>query len=170
MIIHSLDHVHIWIWISISNFLHFPNVALIWTDADKCVAVCLGCIPSTQLFEIFSWGEFTFSCRKVAYCSYVLVFSKNPTLHVYWFCNVCTPYMFIPTSIEFPLHTLDSGIDVPPWIRSPPPKNFNFVFNWGGMKPWRSPNKGVRPSPFMLAWVTNVSTSPDLYIEFSTEY
>ena len=22
----------------------------------------------------------------------------------------------------------------------------------------------------MLAWVTNVSTSPDLYIEFSTEY
>ena len=38
------------------------------------------------------------------------------------------------------------------------------------IKPRRSPNKGVRPSPFMLAWVTNVSTSPALYIEFSTEY
>ena len=23
-----------------------------------------------------------------------------------------------------------------------------FVFNWGGMKPRRSPNKGVRPNPF----------------------
>ena len=48
-----------------------------------------------------------------------------------------------------------------------------FVFSWGGMKPRRSPNKTVRPNPFsilMLAWVTNVSTSPDLYIEFSTEY
>ena len=38
------------------------------------------------------------------------------------------------------------------------------------LKPRRSPSEGVRPSPFMLAWVTNVSTSPDLYIEFSTEY
>ena len=47
---------------------------------------------------------------------------------------------------------------------------FCFVFNWGGIKPRRSPNKGVRPSTFMLAWVSNVSTSPDLYIEFSTEY
>ena len=45
-----------------------------------------------------------------------------------------------------------------------------FVFNWGGIKPRRSPSEGVRPSPFMLAWVTNVSTSPDLYIEFSTGY
>ena len=26
-----------------------------------------------------------------------------------------------------------------------------FVFNWAGIKPWRSPNRGVRPSPFMLA-------------------
>ena len=25
-------------------------------------------------------------------------------------------------------------------------------------------------TPLVLAWVTNVSTSPDLYIEFSTEY
>ena len=37
-------------------------------------------------------------------CSYVLVFPKNPILHVYcnlnvyWFCNFCTPSMFIPTS------------------------------------------------------------------------
>ena len=27
---------------------------LIWADADKCVAVCLDCIPSTQTVEIFS--------------------------------------------------------------------------------------------------------------------
>ena len=26
--------------------------------------------------------------------------------------------------------------------------------------------KGVRPNLFMLAWVTNVLTSPNLYIEF----
>ena len=47
---------------------------------------------------------------------------------------------------------------------------FCFVFNWGGIKPRRSPSEWVRPSPFMLAWVTNVSTSPNLYIEFSTGY
>ena len=46
---------------------------------------------------------------------------------------------------------------------------FVFVFNRGGIKPQWSPNKKVRPSPFMLAWVTNVSTRPDLYIEFSTD-
>ena len=33
---------------------------------------------------------------------------------------------------------------------------------------WRTPDKEVWPNPFMLAWVTNVSTSPDLNIEFST--
>ena len=32
----------------------------------------------------------------------------------------------------------------------------------------RTPDKEVWPNPFMLAWVTNVSTSPDLNIEFST--
>ena len=42
-----------------------------------------------------------------------------------------------------------------------------FVFNQGGIKPRLSPKKGVKPRPFLLAWVTNVSTSPDLYIEFS---
>ena len=31
-----------------------------------------------------------------------------------------------------------------------------------------SPNKGVRPNPFMLARVTNVLTSSNLNIEFST--
>ena len=35
-----------------------------------------------------------------------------------------------------------------------------FVFNWGGMKPRWSLNKGIRPNPFI--WVTDVSTSPDL--------
>ena len=44
-----------------------------------------------------------------------------------------------------------------------------FVFNWGGIKPRRTPDKEVRLNPFMLAWVTNMSTSPNLYIEFSTE-
>ena len=44
------------------------------------------------------------------------------------------------------------------------------LFNWGGIKPRRTPDKEVRPNPLVLAWVTNVSTSPDLYIEFSTEY
>ena len=44
-----------------------------------------------------------------------------------------------------------------------------FVFNRGGMYPPRAPDKGVRPNPFVLAWVTNVSTSPDLIIEFSTD-
>ena len=44
-----------------------------------------------------------------------------------------------------------------------------FGFNWEGIKLQRSPNKGVRPSPFMLVWVTNMSTSPNLYIEFSTD-
>ena len=33
---------------------------------------------------------------------------------------------------------------------------------------WRTPDKEVRPNSLVLAWVTNVSTSPDLYIEFST--
>ena len=37
-----------------------------------------------------------------------------------------------------------------------------FVFTWGGIKTWRSPSKGARPSPFMLAWVTNLSTSSEL--------
>jgi hypothetical protein len=32
----------------------------------------------------------------------------------------------------------------------------------------RTPDKEVWPNPFMLAWETNVSTSPDLNIEFST--
>jgi hypothetical protein len=30
-------------------------------------------------------------------------------------------------------------------------------------------DKEVRPNPLVLAWVTNVATSPDLYIESSTE-
>ena len=41
-----------------------------------------------------------------AYCIYVLVFfPKNPTLHVYfnlnvyWFCNICTPFTIIRTSL-----------------------------------------------------------------------
>ena len=46
---------------------------------------------------------------------------------------------------------------------------FVFVFNRGGILPHRAPDKGVRPNPFMLAWVTKVSTSPDLNIEFSTD-
>ena len=46
--------------------------------------------------------------------------------------------------------------------------NVLFVFNWGGIKPWWTPDKEVRPDPLVLAWVTNVSTSPDLNIEFST--
>ena len=33
----------------------------------------------------------------------------------------------------------------------------------------RTPDKEVRPNPLVLAWVTNVWTSPDLYIEFSTD-
>ena len=33
----------------------------------------------------------------LVYCIYVLV-PKNPILHVYWFCNFCTPSTFIPTS------------------------------------------------------------------------
>ena len=44
-----------------------------------------------------------------------------------------------------------------------------FVFNRGGIYPRRSPDKGVRPNHSLLVWVTNVSTSPDLYIEFSTD-
>ena len=35
-----------------------------------------------------------------------------------------------------------------------------FVFNWEGIKPWRAPDKEARPNPFILAWVTNVLTSP----------
>ena len=34
----------------------------------------------------------------------------------------------------------------------------------GGQESTGSPDKGVRPNPSMLAWVTNVSTSPNLYI------
>ena len=37
------------------------------------------------------------------------------------------------------------------------------------MKPRQSPSKGVRPNPISDIMVNyNVSTSPDLYIEFST--
>ena len=44
-----------------------------------------------------------------------------------------------------------------------------FVFNWGGIKPQRTPDKEVWPNPIIvLAWVANVSTSPKLYIELST--
>ena len=32
----------------------------------------------------------------------------------------------------------------------------------------RTPDKEVWPNPFMLAWETNVPTSPNLNIEFST--
>ena len=45
-----------------------------------------------------------------------------------------------------------------------------FVFNSGSIKPWWSLNMVVRPSPFISAWVTNLLTNTDLYIEFSTEY
>ena len=38
-----------------------------------------------------------------------------------------------------------------------------FVFNWEDIKPSRAPDKEARPNPFMLAWVTNVLTGPDLY-------
>ena len=37
------------------------------------------------------------------------------------------------------------------------------AYSHGGLR-----TKGVRPNPFMLAWLTNVLTSPDLNIEFST--
>ena len=44
-----------------------------------------------------------------------------------------------------------------------------FVFNWGGIKPQPTPDKEVWPNPIVvLAWVANVSTSPNLYIELST--
>ena len=32
----------------------------------------------------------------------------------------------------------------------------------------RAPDKEARPNPFMVAWVTNVLTSPDLYMELVT--
>ena len=41
-----------------------------------------------------------------------------------------------------------------------------IVFNWGGIKPRRTPDKEV----IVLAWVTNESISPNLYIEYTTEY
>jgi hypothetical protein len=44
-----------------------------------------------------------------------------------------------------------------------------FVFNQGGIYPWRAPVKEARLNPFMLAWMTNASNSPDLNIEFSTD-
>ena len=34
-----------------------------------------------------------------------------------------------------------------------------FVFNRAGIFPQHTPDKGIRPNPFMLAWVTNVLTS-----------
>ena len=37
-------------------------------------------------------------------------------------------------------------------------KSYPLVFNF----------TSFRPNPFMLAWVTNVSTSPDLNVEFGT--
>ena len=45
-----------------------------------------------------------------------------------------------------------------------------FVFNWEGIKPRRTPDKEVKPNPIALAWVTNMLTGPNLYIEFSKEY
>ena len=45
----------------------------------------------------------------------------------------------------------------------------DFVFNRGGIKPWRTPDKEVRSNPLVLAWVTNVLTNPDLYIEFRVQ-
>ena len=45
-----------------------------------------------------------------------------------------------------------------------------FVFNCGGIKPRWTPDKEVRSDLLVLAWVTNMSTSPDLYIDISTEY
>ena len=42
-----------------------------------------------------------------------------------------------------------------------------FVCNWEGNKPRGTPDKEVRLNPLVLAWVTNVLTNPNLYIEFS---
>ena len=42
-----------------------------------------------------------------------------------------------------------------------------FVFNRGGIKPWRSPDKRVRPNPFLFTWVTYVSTNPKPDIQYS---
>ena len=46
---------------------------------------------------------------------------------------------------------------------------FYFVFNWGGIYPGRVLDKEARPNPFMVAWMTNVLTSPDLYMELVTK-
>ena len=46
--------------------------------------------------------------------------------------------------------------------------SFCVVFNWGGILQ-QTLDKEVRPNPLVLAWVSNVLTSPDLYIEFSTD-
>ena len=43
----------------------------------------------------------------------------------------------------------------------------HLCFVRGGIQPRRSPDKGVRQNPFMLAWVTNVSTNPELDIQYS---
>ena len=43
---------------------------------------------------------------------------------------------------------------------------FVFVFNWGGMKPRRSLNKGVRPNPFILAAV--VANTVSRFSQIST--
>ena len=50
--------------------------------------------------------------------------------------------------------------------------NFLFLFltEEAYIQPRWSPDNGVRPNPFMLAWVTNVSTSPDLNIEFMISF
>ena len=33
------------------------------------------------------------------------------------------------------------------------------LFNWGGIKPRRTPDKEVKPNPLVLAWLTNALTS-----------
>ena len=51
--------------------------------------------------------------------------------------------------------------------------SFEMIFFWEDFSlskeaysPRQSPHKEVGQNPFMLAWVTNLSTSPDLNIEF----
>ena len=45
---------------------------------------------------------------------------------------------------------------------------FYFVFNLGSIYPCRAPDTEARPNLFMLAYVTYVLTSPDLYMELVT--
>ena len=150
----------IWIWSWYLNWLQNANT------------LKLGC-PFFSHFIEWNWRPLSLKCWHFEASEDIMTKFKSEGLHIikikYWKVSGSgNPPSLIHALQKIAILGLKTGL----WQWYTGISVFNdilliffsfFLFNWGGIKPRRTPDKNVRPNPL-------VSTSPNMYIEFSTKY